>query len=103
MLAALLRCACRDAEVDGGLIWQHLETICRGDATVEEDVLGEIARQERQHLAEVLIVAGIAEEFAPVDATDDNRGFHRLELVVIFALPLSIHQFQNLYEIPTLN
>lgn len=39
MLAALLRRASGDADVDGGLIGQHLKVIGGSHATIQEDVL----------------------------------------------------------------
>ena len=62
MLAALLRRSSGDAEVNCGFIGQHLEVIGRGDAAIEKDVLGEVARQEGQHLAEVGVITSVAEQ-----------------------------------------
>ena len=66
MVAALLGRASGDAEVDGGLEWQRLEVIGRGDAAIQEDVLGVVARQEGQHLAEVSVVFFIEKQLRSV-------------------------------------
>ena len=76
MLAALLGRTCRDAEMHRSLERQRLEVIRRGDATIQEDVLGVVARKERQHLAEVSVVLFIEKQLRSVRPADDERGIH---------------------------
>lgn len=76
MLAALLRRASGDAEMDGGPEGQHFEVIGGSDASIEKDVLREVARQKAQHLTKVGVILFAAEELRAVRHTNDKCGIH---------------------------